>query len=45
MNNTTKYPATVREAAEMAHALGMKLSEFLEILGPVQTAPATSQQA
>lgn len=38
--NTTKTPATVREAGEMAERLGMKLSEFLETLGPIPTAPA-----
>ena len=45
LNKSTKYPATVREAAEMAHALGMALSEFLEILAPVPTTPAGSSQA
>lgn len=38
--NTTKYPATVREAGDMAHALGMKLPEFLEMLGPIPMPPA-----
>jgi hypothetical protein len=40
MNHTTKYPATVREAGDMAHALGMKLSEFLELLSPIPMPPA-----
>jgi hypothetical protein len=38
--NTTKYPATVREAGEMAERLGMNLSEFLEVLGPIPRPPA-----
>ncbi|WP_146072478.1 hypothetical protein [Arthrobacter sp. 4R501] len=44
MNTTaispTLYPATVREAGDMAEAQGMKLSEFLETLGPLPTPPA-----
>lgn len=40
MNKTTKYPATVREAGDMAEKLGMKLSEFLEMLGPIPMPPA-----
>lgn len=40
MNQTTKYPATVREAGDMATALGMKLSEFLEMLSPIPMPPA-----
>lgn len=38
--NNTKYPVTVREAGSMAHALGMELSEFLEMLGPIPMPPA-----
>jgi hypothetical protein len=38
--NATKYPATVREAGDMAAKLGMKLSEFLEMLGPIPMPPA-----
>ena len=37
--NTTKYPATVREAADMAEKLGMQLSEFLQMLGPIPMPP------
>ena len=37
--NTTKYPATVREAGDMA-PVGMKLSEFLEMLSPIPMPPA-----
>lgn len=37
---TTKTPATVREAGDMAAKLGMPLSEFLEMLGPIPMPPA-----
>lgn len=37
---TTKMPATVREAGEMAAKLGMPLSEFLDMLGPIPMPPA-----
>ena len=40
MNQTTNYPATVRELAEMAEKLGMKPSELLGILGPIPMPPA-----
>ncbi|MDI3211692.1 hypothetical protein [Arthrobacter sp. AL12] len=38
--NTTKTPATVREAGDMAHAKGMTLSEFLDSMPPIPTPPA-----
>lgn len=38
--HTTKYPATVRELADMAHELGMMPSELLEMLGPIPMPPA-----
>jgi hypothetical protein len=37
--NTIKTPATVREAGDMAHKLGMTLSEFLQMLGPIPMPP------
>ena len=38
--NATKYPSTVREAGDMADALGMKLWEFLEMLSSTPAPPA-----
>lgn len=39
MNNTTKYPATVRDLAGMAEKLGMSAAELLEMLGPIPMPP------
>ncbi|MDQ0117447.1 hypothetical protein J2T22_000617 [Pseudarthrobacter defluvii] len=39
MNQTTKYPASVRELGDMAEALGMLPSELLEMLGPIPMPP------
>lgn len=38
--NSTKTPSTVREAAEMAHAANMPLSQFLDTLPAIRKAPA-----
>jgi hypothetical protein len=40
VNKTIKAPRTVREAGDMAHALGMTLPEFLDVLGPIPMPPA-----
>ncbi|MDQ0679064.1 hypothetical protein QFZ30_002446 [Arthrobacter pascens] len=40
MNHSIKTPRTVREAGDMAEKLGMKLPEFLEMLGPIPMPPA-----
>ncbi|MEW1921241.1 hypothetical protein [Pseudarthrobacter oxydans] len=38
--NTTKYPATVRELAEMAEKLDMTVLSLLEMLSPIPMPPA-----
>ena len=40
MTKTIKDPATVREAGDMAQALGMKLSELMGMLAPIPMPPA-----
>ncbi|MDZ4351350.1 MAG: hypothetical protein U1B81_01825 [Arthrobacter sp.] len=45
LNKSIKYPATVREAGDIAQSLGLALSEFLETFGPAPTMPARSPQA
>lgn len=40
--NTTKYPATVRELADMAAEKGIKPSELLATLLPSFTMPAAA---